>query len=335
MADSSPSPSTGAPIEALLQERARFQQWLTKLDTAASIAPPGVREKVRSDYESRLRAVITELRSHGTAIQEELDRYRSSQAELEGRRGDAEEMLAEAGVRHAVGEYGDEEWNRLRDDTSRMLGEVQGELTRVVAEITRLVEVQGLISETPRSAPAGAPAPADPGVLAAEAETLLEPDPAAPRPAPPIEMLPDPTPSVAAATGAPAQVEPTIEAAPQPPALATPAPAPSAPRFVPKPSPAAEPAHARAAAAEMDELAFLKSVSSEERKPGRRSNEHLRPELPAEPVATTASGGAGARPSAKPGAPSQQKTLKCGECGTLNRATEWYCERCGAELAAL
>ena len=29
------------------------------------------------------------------------------------------------------------------------------------------------------------------------------------------------------------------------------------------------------------------------------------------------------------------KTLKCGDCGTLNRPTEWYCERCGAELAAL
>jgi len=31
----------------------------------------------------------------------------------------------------------------------------------------------------------------------------------------------------------------------------------------------------------------------------------------------------------------QQKTLKCGECGTLNRPTEWYCERCGAELAGV
>jgi uncharacterized OB-fold protein len=29
------------------------------------------------------------------------------------------------------------------------------------------------------------------------------------------------------------------------------------------------------------------------------------------------------------------KTLKCNECGTFNRPTEWYCERCGAELAAL
>jgi hypothetical protein len=27
------------------------------------------------------------------------------------------------------------------------------------------------------------------------------------------------------------------------------------------------------------------------------------------------------------------KTLKCAECGTLNVATEWYCEKCGSELA--
>ena len=34
--------------------------------------------------------------------------------------------------------------------------------------------------------------------------------------------------------------------------------------------------------------------------------------------------------------PSEQtKTLKCGECGAMNYATEWYCERCGAELSAL
>ena len=35
------------------------------------------------------------------------------------------------------------------------------------------------------------------------------------------------------------------------------------------------------------------------------------------------------------GVPGVAKTLKCGECGTLNRPTEWYCERCGAELAGI
>ena len=29
------------------------------------------------------------------------------------------------------------------------------------------------------------------------------------------------------------------------------------------------------------------------------------------------------------------KSLKCGECSALNYPTEWYCERCGAELASL
>lgn len=29
----------------------------------------------------------------------------------------------------------------------------------------------------------------------------------------------------------------------------------------------------------------------------------------------------------------QEKTLKCPECGAMNYATEWYCERCGGELA--
>lgn len=30
----------------------------------------------------------------------------------------------------------------------------------------------------------------------------------------------------------------------------------------------------------------------------------------------------------------QQKTLRCTECSTMNLPTEWYCERCGGELAA-
>src|SRR5207249_2823287 len=30
-----------------------------------------------------------------------------------------------------------------------------------------------------------------------------------------------------------------------------------------------------------------------------------------------------------------EKTLKCKECGTMNVATEWYCEKCGGELAAM
>ena len=31
----------------------------------------------------------------------------------------------------------------------------------------------------------------------------------------------------------------------------------------------------------------------------------------------------------------QEKTLRCQDCGAMNYPTEWYCERCGGELAAL
>ena len=76
----------------------------------------------------------------------------------------------------------------------------------------------------------------------------------------------------------------------------------------------------------MDELAFLKSVTDDDKNapsPRRASGaqyqveEDVAPEAPADENAPV------------------EKTLKCRECGTMNVATEWYCENCGAELAAL
>lgn len=44
----------------------------------------------------------------------------------------------------------------------------------------------------------------------------------------------------------------------------------------------------------------------------------------------------GSLPSILQGVPTEQvKTLRCQECGTMNYPTEWYCERCGGELAAM
>ena len=133
------------------------------------------------------------------------------------------------------------------------------------------------------------------------------------------------------------------------------APAPKA-APVPAPTPAASvraaeaPAPAKAKVASDDELDFLKSVtveqasslspanatdhqssSSAEAPPAPKASVP-KPEPVAEPVAAAA---APAPAKAAASASGSVKTLKCGECGTLNRPTEWYCERCGAELAAL
>ena len=325
--DTSPG---GAPIEALLQERARFQQWLAKLESSAGSAPAAVRTKVRADYQGRLQAVIEQLKSHAETIRSALDRHQGEQRDLAGRRSEAEESLAEAEVRHLVGEYADDAWEQMRSQTTQTIESLQAELERVGKEIERLMEVQGFIAEPPPPEPESElePEPVEP-----EPEPVpiaeLEPVPAGPRPAPPIEMLPDPTPDFAAAAGSPPTLEPMPDLASA---------APGAPRFVPKP--AVEPARGRppvaagprSAAVPGDELAFLKSVAGDDRRAApRRSGETARPEGPPEPAVSTAA----PQPSAKPGQASQAKTLKCGECGTLNRPTEWYCERCGAELAAL
>jgi hypothetical protein len=115
------NPPNDNSIDALLEQRARYEQWLTKLDGAANSAPATVRSKIRGDYEARLRGVIERLRGHSATIAGELERHQSSQSQLDGQRRQAEEELAEAEVRYAVGEYTEEEWQRIRGESDGRL----------------------------------------------------------------------------------------------------------------------------------------------------------------------------------------------------------------------
>jgi hypothetical protein len=296
---------TDSSIEALLQQRAQYEQWLVRLDSTSDKAPPAVRQRVRADYEGRLKGVIEELRGHAATISGELERHRGSQAELDRERRQAEEALAEAEVRHTVGEYSEDEWRRINDDSQSNLERLRHQLSMVGGEITRLAEVQSLIA-APGPKPAEPPAPPPPP----RAEPVESHRPA-PEPAPDLE------PELEIERGTP---PPQPAAPPPPPQAARPAPAPKK-ESAPPPG---------------DELAFLKSVSEEERKPAS-------PRRPSNPGGSQGHSGsravetapAPAQASGKTAAPTGAKTLKCAECGTLNRPTEWYCERCGGELAGL
>ena len=265
---------TEATIEELLEQRTQYEEWLAKLDASGDKAPPAVRQRVRGDYQARLQSVMEQLRGRGTAISEELERQHAHQAELDRERRAAEEALAEAEVRHAVGEYTQDEWRRLSEESKREIEQLRSQLRSIGAEITRLTQIQAVIT-----APRGAAPPA-PSSRPSPRSEVVEQAPLATHVAEVIE-------------------EPVDEP-------------------VPEPSPAP-----------VDELAFLKSVGSDDsRPPGRRisSPGMQAPAAPAPAVQT-------AVPSvSKAGV---AKTLKCGECGTLNRPTEWYCERCGAELAGV
>lgn len=278
-------------IESLLEQRARFEQWLTKLDSTADKAPPAVRQKVRADYEVRLRGVIEHLRGHAATIADELHRHQAAQGDLDSQRRSAEEQLSEAEVRYTVGEFGDDEWRRISEESERTLNGLRDQLKTVGKEISRLVEVQGLISSPPKPAEPPPPPPV---------EDVIERSPPPPAPPPPAD--------------------PVAEA---------PAPQRAAPR--PQQQSRREPEPA----SQVDELAFLKSVADEEVKPAPQR----RPSNPG-PSGPQASRAVETAPPPQPpggkaGAPGVAKTLKCAECGTLNRPTEWYCERCGAELAGI
>jgi hypothetical protein len=141
-------------------------------------------------------------------------------------------------------------------------------------------------------------------------------------------------PAAAAAPAQPAPPEPERHAAPTP----APTPAHDERAVSARPSrPREEPVAAGASGPPLDELTFLKSVSDEEQKPAARRSSNPGQAAPAAAARTVEAPPAPApAPSgAKTGAPGVAKTLKCGECGTLNRPTEWYCERCGAELAGI
>jgi hypothetical protein len=102
------------------------------------------------------------------------------------------------------------------------------------------------------------------------------------------------------------------------------------------------------AAAAIDELAFLDSVTESVAVGRARSSDVPTPRATSTPAAP---GNEARRPDfsrapafeaphstpsfLKEPAGEQAKTLRCQECGTMNYPTEWYCERCGGELAAL
>ncbi len=281
---------TDATIETLLEERSKYEEWLLRLDTSGDKASPAVRQRVRGDYEARLESVMEQLRGRGTAVAEELERQHASQAELDRERRHAEEALAEAEVRHTVGEYTEEEWRRLNEQSRKGIEQLRTRLRAIAAEITRLTDVQALIA-----APRG-------GVAAP-----LSPPPAPPARAPRPEII-EQSPFVTHLAE-----EPNLAPLRQADRKAAPEPAP------------------------VDELAFLKSVSDEE--PSRPAAR--RPSNPSMPAPAAAAAPRTPEPvPPSPSTPSKAasgvaKTLKCGECGTLNRPTEWYCERCGAELAGV
>ena len=302
-------------VPALIQERRRYEQWLAALDARRDTTPQHVLERVKADYQGRLQRVQEQLALHRQSILEERASVESRHSLIEAEEQLRRDERSELELRSHVGELAGAEADgafRAVDDALEQLAHERKQLETRIEELEELLELR----VTPAAAP---PASAPP---------------------PPTAQVQDRGPQHA-------------------PAAASHGPPP------PQPPRAEERQAARGQSEKFDELAFLSEVVGEGApgQPGRRPGPQVgngaaqasqvitRDEAAAEALArslrASVEAGTAERPLAAnvtsntpivlrpaPGA-DQSKTLKCGECGALNYPTEWYCERCGAELAAL
>jgi hypothetical protein len=309
---SEPTDDTGQ-IESLLRERRQLRDWLDRLDAAGSSAPEAVRRRVRADYEGRLADLVARLGGFAATLRASLAALEARRDELSARQAEAQEHLAEAELRHAVGEYSPEKWESIQRAASEALGTVGAELGAVGEEIARLEEVVAQVGA------GDAPRPRHP-----EARRMPGDDVEAGLEAEPEDR------DVTLVTEAAPPSEPGIEIVSEPEVMPLPRRhAPEAPRFTPRDQPSMlrprerdrgrtlrfpGPEASAAPSPPGDELSFLKSVALDTG------------------AAVEADSSQALRSSRAAGA---ARTLKCADCGAMNRPTEWYCDKCGAELATL
>ncbi len=321
-------------IEALLAERRKFELWLDQLEGRRAATPPNVYAKVHADYSARLSDAQSRLAAETGAVEALVSKLEASLETHDTSISTKSDELSEAELRASVGEYAEKEWNKLRDKLSLAISEMTKARDTVLDELEAM---RAVLAEAFSSKPAPiVETPAIVPVAVAPAAVAV-----APRISAPVARV--------SASGSAIVDEPVVAAA-----------------GLPSVTPSEKPK-------DRDELAFLRSVlgrstpathpgpqtavdepasSSGRRSMGSNSSRSSsgtarsatpEPFQPPEPLAMPADqareSGAFSRTSGSFAMPTSAntevvKSLKCAECGTLNYPTEWYCERCGGELAA-
>ncbi|MFI5249760.1 MAG: hypothetical protein ACHQTF_07315 [Gemmatimonadales bacterium] len=316
-------------IAALLQERQRYEQWLTALESRRATTSSHVYARVYADYESRLGRVLEELGGRSAELRQVVDtlteRVNTLQTEENGHR----DIRAEAELRAAVGEYSPEQWREVSQTSEADIARIAAHRAEAASELAQVQQLLNMATATSRrpdpvAAPSavalaggaageptaqgsGRPAPRGSGAAAAAPpesfdelaflHSVVEPKDQGTAPAP-VPAGPPARSSAqtqrAKTPAAPPAVAPTAAGTARPAAMPAESPAAGEARQAPEPATVpAEATHRQPSKTDPVPL-FLRDVPVE-----------------------------------------QIKTLKCAECGNMNYPTEWYCERCGGELAAM
>ena len=92
-------------LNALMEERNRYEQWLAQLDARRGTTPPHVFNRVRGDYGERLENVLNQLAGRATELQETAGTLAERVASLYADETSLRDERAEAELRASVGEF--------------------------------------------------------------------------------------------------------------------------------------------------------------------------------------------------------------------------------------
>ena len=285
----------------LMAEREKYEQWLEDLEGKKDSTPAKVFDRVRQDYLARLQTVMDQLGEHTATLQEHAETLMEKLRELEESEAENTEAQEEAAIRKQVGEMTSAEWESGSRKAQRELAKIKENQTVILADLNRIRDLLGGEEDEEQ------PEPEKPRPKAKSSKEFNE-----------LEFLTKvvgespPTPEVlkqrttpSGTPVAPPQSSGSSAARTETP-KATPAqPAPAAPAA---PVAAEAPAQPKPVAAEATATPPTGTAATKDDRPNQP-----RQSMMAE----------------------QPKTLKCQECGTMNYPSEWYCERCGAEMTVV
>jgi len=282
-------------LNGLLRERQRYEEWLAALEAKRAGTSESVYQRVQADYQTRLREVSGKLAERAGELRENIDSLTQKLEEVSRQETQQREARQEAELRAAVGEYTDKQWKEIGGAWDKELSRLVKEKTALDAQLIELNRIFALSIKEKQSAAAM--------------------ERSGPQSAPVVDRT-------AGQDGARPPISPVVArpAIPEPPTLNPPSRTESPPASrAQTPAPGSPTGSSRSP---FDQFPVLRPNTG----PG------------SPPTATTAVATPPSVP--KSGGPQdprseQHKTLKCPECGAANYPTEWYCERCGGELATM
>jgi hypothetical protein len=333
-------------IESLMQERQKYEKWIASLGERRSTTPTHVFQRVLSDYQDRMRTVSADLAGRATEIEASMHFLRDRLGQVQQEEEATADERAEAELRAAVGEYTPDRWEEVRriadENISRLSAlrmELSGELSHLDSILAIASPGQGAGMATATERGGGDGGSGSPGRFpeSGPAREYMETSVQQPtRPESPIAVTaqrPVKEDSFDELAFLSSVVETEISHLSMDPddlpAVRGPQDG-AADRSVR----AAPPSNASSGASKIGRSDTpMISESIHAASDGNEAVSRMGDE-PARAVFDRKL--SGSVPAYLKDVPKEaSKSLKCQECGTMNYPTEWYCERCGGELAAL